>query len=105
MSITAGKGFLKQIVYATAGLSNVVPLVSVSATTGNANTVIQDVGLIWITTPASLSVQLQEPSGTWTDIIAASVTQPVLLPSDGMNLRIHSADTSTNRTATYYLIQ
>ena len=96
---------LKQIVYATAGFSNVVSKVSVSATTGNANTVISDVGLLWLTTPASLSVQLQDPSGTWADVIAASVTQPVLVPSDGMNLRIHSADTSTNRTMTYYVIQ
>lgn len=97
---------LKQIVYATAGFSNVVSKVTVSSTTGNANTVISDIGLLWIAaTPASLSVQLQDPANTWTDIIAASVTQPVLLPSDGLNLRIHSADTSTNRSMTYYVIQ
>lgn len=94
---------LKQIVYATAGFSNVVSKVSVSSTTGNANTVIGDVGLLWITTPASVSVQLQDPAGTWSDVLAASET--ALIPSDGLNLRIHSADTSTNRTATYYVIQ
>jgi hypothetical protein len=96
---------LKQIVYATAGFRNQCSYVTITATTGGANTVITDVGLLWITTPASVSVQLQDPANTWTDIIAASVTQPVLIPSDGMNLRIHSADTSTNRTVNYYVIQ
>ena len=96
---------LKAIIYATAGFANQCSLVTVTATTGNANTVISDVGLLWITTPASVSVQLQQPANTWTDIIAASVTQPVLIPSDGLNLRIHSADTSTNRSVSYYVIQ
>lgn len=96
---------LKQIVYSTNGFSNYVAKVSVSATTGNANSVIQDVGLLFITTPASLSVQMQDPADTWTDIIGASQTTPVLIPSDGVNFRVHSADTSTNRSATYFLIQ
>ena len=97
---------LKQIVYATAGFSNQCSLVTVTATTGNANTVITDVGLLWIqSTPASLSIQLQDPPNTWTDKIAASTTEPVLIPSDGLNIRIHSADTSTNRSLTYYVIQ
>ena len=97
---------LKQIVYATAGFSNQCSLVTVTATTGNANTVISDIGLLWfLTTPASVSLQLQEPAGTWTDIVAASSTSPVLIPSDGMNLRLHSANTSTNRSVSYYVIQ
>src|SRR5215831_7366263 len=96
---------LKQIVYATAAFSNQCSFVTVTATTGNANTVITDVGLLWIKTPASVSIQLQDPSGTWTDILPASTSNPVLVPSDGVNLRVHSADTSTNRTANYWVIQ
>lgn len=96
---------LKQIVYSTNGFSNYVSKVDVTATTGGANTVITDVGLLFITTPASVSVQMQDPADTWTDIIGASQTTPVLIPSDGVNFRVHSADTSTNRAATYYLVQ
>jgi len=96
---------LKQIVYSTNGFSNYVAKVTATATTGNANTVITDVGLLFITTPASVSIQMQDPASTWADIIGASQTTPVLIPSDGVNFRVHSADTSTDRAATYYLIQ
>ena len=104
MSTHSG-ALLKQIVYSTNGFSNYVAKVDVTATTGNANTIITDVGLLWVTTPASVSVELQDPADTWNSVVAASQTLPVLIPSDGMNLRVHSADTSTNRAATYYLIQ
>jgi hypothetical protein len=104
--MVATGGILKQIVYATAGFSNQCSLVTATATTGNANTVITDIGLLWFqSTPASLSVQLQDPSGTWTDVMVASATVPQLMPSDGMNLRLHSASTSTNRSASYYIVQ
>jgi len=98
---------LKQVVYAVAGFElSVSALQTVSATTGNANTVIPDIGLLWIQpTPASVSIQVQTPANTWYDVVAASTTNATLVPSDGLNLRVHSADTSTNRSATYFIIQ
>lgn len=104
----AHKGtLLKQIVYATAGLSNVTSYVTstmgTSAATGDQ--VITDVGLLLVMPTASnVSVQLQDPANTWTAIVAASTTNAVLIPSDGVNMRFHSADTSTTRTANYFVI-
>lgn len=105
----AHKGFLlKQIVYSTAGLSNITSYVTTtmgtSATTGDQ--VITDVGLLLVMpTAANVSVQVQDPANTWTAIVAASTTNAVLIPSDGVNFRFHSADTSTTRTANYFVIQ
>lgn len=104
----ASGSLLKQIVLTgVQGFElSVSALQTVTATTGDANTVITDVGLLWVQpTPASVSLQMQSPADTWTQVVAASTTNATLVPSDGTNLRVHSADTSTNRSATYFIIQ
>jgi hypothetical protein len=74
-----------------------------SSTTGDQ--VITDVGLLLVMpTAANVSAQVQN-AGTWTAIIAASTTNATLIPSDGLNVRFHSADTSTTRTANYFVVQ
>ena len=99
---------LTKIVYATAGFSNQCNYVTVtmgtSAATGDK--VIADVGLLLVMpTAANVSVQVQDPATTWTAIVAASTTNAVLIPSDGVNMRFHSADTSTSRTGNYFVVQ
>jgi len=104
---------LKQIVVVPAGLPGLAnscysAKVTVTVTTGatGAATVIADIGLLLIMpNPASVSIQLQESSGTWTDVIPASTTAAHLIFSDATNLRVKSASTSTDRNATYYIIQ
>lgn len=99
---------LKQIVYATAGLSKQCSYVTVTMGTSAAagDQVITDVGLLLVMpTAANVSVQLQDPATTWTAIVAASTTNAVLIPSDGVNMRFHSADTSTSRTGNYFVVQ
>lgn len=79
---------------------------TVTATTGDANTVITDIGLLHFNkTAASVSLQFQDPLNTWTEVLPAGSSAGFVWFSDGTNLRVHSADTSTNRTATYYIIQ
>ena len=97
---------LKQIVYAVAGLSKQCTYVTVTMSTTAGDQVITDVGLLLVMpTAANVSVQLQDPATTWTAIVAASTTNAVLIPSDGVNMRFHSADTSTSRTGNYFVIQ
>lgn len=106
-----GQGLLKQYINpnpaGVPGTTNAyIGKKTITMSTTAANTVITDVGLLYVAgTAASVSVQIQDPSTTWTDVIAASTTPFVLIPSDGANFRAHSADTSTARTLTYYIIQ
>lgn len=98
---------LTKIIYATTNLSNQASYVTVtmgtSAATGDQ--VIADVGLLLVMpTATNVSVQVQN-AGSWTAIVAASTTNAVLIPSDGLNMRFHSADTSTTRTANYFVVQ
>ena len=101
----------KQIIVEPAGLPGAANAIfsakqNITVTTGNATgaTVITDIGVIhFMPTPASVSVQMQESAGTWTAILPASTTAGLTWMSDGTNLRFSSADTSTNRTGSYYL--
>lgn len=74
-------------------------------TTGS--TVITDIGELLFMQNADTNVSLtfQTASGTWTDTGWPSTSQVVQLFSDGTNLRFESADTSTTRSGTYYIIQ
>lgn len=104
--MATGKLLTKIIVRGVAGFATSMgPLVTVTATTGSADTVITDVGLLWIqTVPASTSVQIQQPASTWADVVAASTTTMPFIPSDGTNFRVHNANTAADRSVTYYVI-
>ena len=102
-----GKGsIINNIIYATTNFSNQASYVTVtlgtSAATGDV--VITDIGLLLLMpTAANVSAQLQN-AGSWTAIVPASTTNAVVIPSDGLNVRIHSADTTTTRTANYFVL-
>ena len=103
-------GLLKQIIVQPCGVpgandSYLSALQTVTITT-NASTVITDVGLMLVMPlPASVSLEIQDPLNTWTTLMGAGGSIAQLFPTDGTNFRFKSADTSTTRSGTYYLIQ
>src|ERR1043166_3286274 len=106
----ASGGGLKQTITNPAGLPGLqdscYSAKQTISITSNGSTVITDVGeLLFMPTAANVSVELQESAGVWTAILTASQTNAHQFFSDGTNLRFKSADTSTTRTGTYYVIQ
>jgi hypothetical protein len=105
-------GGLKQIIVNPAGVpgaNNSVfsALKTATVPSGSATFVITDIGLAFFmpNADANVTVEIQDPALTWTTIIAASVTSLHAMFLDGANIRIKSANTSTSRVQTYYLIQ
>lgn len=103
-------GGLKQIILEDAGLpgeaGSVFSALQTLTVTTDANSIITDVGeLLFKPMAANVSLQFQETEVNWSTLIAAGGSQWFQFFSDGANLRLHSADTSTTRQGTYYIIQ
>ena len=101
---------LKQIVVVPAGLPGLANSCysdkkTVSITSGDVSKVIPDIGELLIMPLTSVKVELQESSGVWTQIVATGGSNAQQIFSDATNVRFTATDTSTTRTASYYIIQ
>jgi len=103
-------GGLKQIIVQPAGVPGTDSCafsdrVTVSLVTTTTRTIIEDVGeLLFRPMPASVSLEFQDETETWNELMAAGGSQWYQFFSDGSNLSFANADTSTTRVGEYYVI-